>query len=407
MENKYFEEGEHFLWIKDLDHRKDAPLRLHLYMEKEKFRSGNKQAMIATETNTGKKYFLKILFCSDIEQVFVEKESKVQLFSPYVIRIYGGMLDDENKRFITAMEYVEEMDLSDMIRQRGLAGRNWKEKMMSAHRIALKFLEGIAYYSSVYEHDPYVHRDLKPENVLASPDGSVVKIIDFDWVHLHDSRLTVHMGREQKGTAGYADPAYWSSSICKKEMDIYSAGLVLYYLYTGRHHFYGNEEIQHYMQADSYAYTLKAMRGIDPQLSDIIARMITFEKDRYHEIEDVLSDFRDYLFKAGITISLPELAQTEHKDPELRLSYKVDGIKYVHYLKNYRFVPVIPGRKQARSYEGKLDSHVMSFYRMDDVVKIIVLNNQCQTLQVKVPGIASAGDTYMYAGIQIEITGIR
>ena len=32
---------------------------------------------------------------------------------------------------------------------------------------------------SMYQQDPIVHRDLKPENVLASPDGTIVKIIDF------------------------------------------------------------------------------------------------------------------------------------------------------------------------------------------------------------------------------------
>ena len=160
---------------------------------------------------------------------------------------------------------------------------------------------------SMHRQDPIVHRDLKPENILASPDGSTVKIIDFDWVHLHASNVTVMTRREQKGTPGYADPRYWNSYICRKEMDIYSAGLVLYYLYTGHHHFYGNEELQRYMVGDDYAYQLKEMPGIDERLVHIIARMIAREEERYSDIREVIADMEGYLRSVGRLPELPEL----------------------------------------------------------------------------------------------------
>ena len=96
----YFEEGETFTWIRDRE-RSGEELVIPLKMIKESHRTGNKQAMIASDIRTGKKYFVKVLFCSNLEQIYVEKESKVQLYSPYIIRIYGGMLDEKNKRFIT------------------------------------------------------------------------------------------------------------------------------------------------------------------------------------------------------------------------------------------------------------------------------------------------------------------
>ena len=302
--NCYFEEGETFTWIRDRD-RKDKNLIISLRMLKEKHRSGNKQAMIAEDIRTGKKYFVKVLFCTDLEQVYVEKESKVQLYSPYVIRIYGGMLDEKKRRFITLVEYIEENDLSDLVRTHGLAGSTWNEKMKVCHTIALKILYGIDHYMSMYWQDPIVHRDLKPENILASPDGETVKIIDFDWVHLHDSNVTVMLRREQKGTPGYADPRYWNSYICRKEMDIYSAGLVLYFLYTGRHHFYGNEELQRYMVGDDYAYELKDMPGIDEPLKRIIAKMIAREEERYGDIREVIADMEAYLKEIGRMPKLP------------------------------------------------------------------------------------------------------
>ena len=404
--NCYFEEGETFTWIRDRD-RKDKNLIISLRMLKEKHRSGNKQAMIAEDIRTGKKYFVKVLFCTDLEQVYVEKESKVQLYSPYVIRIYGGMLDEKKRRFITLVEYIEENDLSDLVRTHGLAGSTWNEKMKVCHTIALKILYGIDPYMSMYWQDPIVHRDLKPENILASPDGETVKIIDFDWVHLHDSNVTVMLRREQKGTPGYADPRYWNSYICRKEMDIYSAGLVLYFLYTGRHHFYGNEELQRYMVGDDYAYELKDMPGIDEPLKRIIAKMIAREEERYGDIREVIADMEAYLKEIGRMPKLPELLREENTRDTIRFSYKVGDVKYSPYVKNYRFIPIEFGRKQERSHNGRISGHILSFYRVGDEIRSVILQEDCHKIKEKERGRVREGDIYSYAGTEIEVLQIK
>ena len=404
--NCYFEEGETFTWIRDRD-RKDKNLIISLRMLKEKHRSGNKQAMIAEDIRTGKKYFVKVLFCTDLEQVYVEKESKVQLYSPYVIRIYGGILDEKKRRFITLVEYIEENDLSDLVRTHGLAGSTWNEKMKVCHTIALKILYGIDHYMSMYWQDPIVHRDLKPENILASPDGETVKIIDFDWVHLHDSNVTVMLRREQKGTPGYADPRYWNSYICRKEMDIYSAGLVLYFLYTGRHHFYGNEELQRYMVGDDYAYELKDMPGIDEPLKRIIAKMIAREEERYGDIREVIADMEAYLKEIGRMPKLPELLREENTRDTIRFSYKVGDVKYSPYVKNYRFIPIEFGRKQERSQNGRMSGHILSFYRVGDEMRSVILQEDCHKIKEKERGRVREGDIYSYAGTEIEVLQIK
>ena len=403
---RYFEEGETFTWIRDRE-RSGEELVIPLKMLKESHRNGNKQAMIARDIRTGKKYFVKVLFCSNLEQIYVEKESKVQLYSPYVIRIYGGMQEEKNKRFITLVEYINERDLSDLVSSHGIAGKTWNEKMKSCHTIALKFLYGIDHYMSMHRQDPIVHRDLKPENILASPDGSTVKIIDFDWVHLHASNVTVMTRREQKGTPGYADPRYWNSYICRKEMDIYSAGLVLYYLYTGHHHFYGNEELQRYMVGDDYAYQLKEMPGIDERLVHIIARMIAREEERYSDIREVIADMEGYLRSVGRLPELPELLREKDTGDTIRFSYKVGDVKYSPYLKNYRFVPIEFGRKQERSQNGKMSGHIMSFYRTGDTIRAVLLHEDCHPVTEKSKEYVSEGDTFSYMGTNIEVLQIK
>ena len=63
---RYFEEGETFTWIRDRE-RSGEELVIPLKMLKESHRNGNKQAMIARDIRTGKKYFVKVLFCSNLE----------------------------------------------------------------------------------------------------------------------------------------------------------------------------------------------------------------------------------------------------------------------------------------------------------------------------------------------------
>ncbi len=402
----YFEEGETFTWIRDRE-RGESSLAIPLKMGREIYRNGDKQAIVAEDVRTGKKFFLKVLFCENLEQIYVEKESKVQLYSPYIIRIYGGMLDAKMKRFITLVEYIEEDDVSDLIRNHGVAGKTWNEKMKSRNTIALKFLYGIDHYVSMHRQDPIVHRDLKPENILASPDGSTVKIIDFDWVHLHDSNMTVMQRREQKGTPGYADPRYWNSYICRKEMDIYSAGLVLYFLYTGRHHFYGNEELQRYMVGDDYAYELKEMPGVDERLVRIIAKMIAREEERYSDIRDVIADMETYLRAVGRMPELPELLSERGGGKTIRLSYRVGDVKYSPYIKNYRFVPIEFGKKQERSQNGRMSGHIMSFYRIGDKIKAVILHEDCHRVTEQTPEFVSEGDIYSYAGTNIEVLQIK
>ena len=404
--NCYFEEGEVFTWIRDRE-RSGENMVVSLKMLTECPRTGRKQSILAEDIRTGKKYFVKVLFCNDLEQVYVEKESKVQLYSPYIIRIYGGMLDEKNKRFITLVEYIEESDLSELMRGRGIAGDTWNEKMKVRNRIAMKFLLGIDHYMSMYRQDPIVHRDLKPENVLASPDGSVVKIIDFDWVHLHASNVTVMLRREQKGTPGYADPRYWNSYICRPEMDIYSAGLVLYFIYTGKHHFYGNDEIKNYMIGDDYAYQLKEMPGIDDRLSRIIAKMIAREEERYGSIKEVIQDMKEYLMSVRKLPELPEFLEQPQEQKTIRFSYRIGDVKYSPYMKNYRFIPIEFGTKQERSQNGRMSGHILSFYRMDDKVKALILHEDCHIIRKQKEKEVCEGDIFTYAGTNIEILQIK
>lgn len=400
-------EGETLHFISDKE--PDQPVfEVTLKMKQELYQNGRKQGLLAHDIYTGKPYFVKVLFCGDLDEVYVEKESKVKMYSPFIIRIYGGMLDREKNRFITLIEYRKEQDLSDLIRFGAMNVYSLEEKLAIKHKIVLKILYGIHHYMSMYETDPIVHRDLKPENVMASRDGEVVKIIDFDWVHLHKSNVTILTRREQKGTLGYAEPKSWNSYAAKKQMDIYSAGLVFYFIYMEKHHFSGQDEITRYLLADDYAYTLKDTGDMDFELRAILQKMIAREEERYERIEDIIYDFVHYLRKVDRYPKIPELMMEEPSD-QMRLYYRIGPITYSPVLKNYRFVPIEFGRKQLRSKNGAFSSHILSFYRMGNVIKAVILNPECEKIvsQAEDYEVISEGDKFVYADTEIEILKIK
>ncbi len=404
--NAYFKEGDTFQWVRDRDRSGDR-MTVSLRILRETGRSGNKQTLIARDIRSSRQYFLKVLFCEKSDGVYVEKESKVQLYSPFIVRIYGGMFDEDNGRFITLVEYIPGRDLSDLVTGGHVAGSTWDEKMKVCHTIVLKFLYGIRHYMTRYQDDPIVHRDLKPENVMAAADGSLVKIIDFDWVHLHESSATIVMKREQKGTPGYADPKFWNSYVCRKEMDIYSAGLVLYFIYTGHHHFHGNEDINRYMIEDEYAYCLKEMPGVDDRIAEIIAKMIAPEEERYSDINEIIADLEDHLIGTGKMPEIPELLSGRQDGSLIRFTYRVGDVKYSPYIKNYGFVPIEFGTRQERARNGALSGKIMAFYRQDDKMKAVLLHEDCHPILIQDPEEVKPGDLYTYAGTGIEVLRIR
>ncbi len=400
-------EGEKLHFVSDSDPGQRM-FEADLIIKKELYQNGRKQGLLAACEKTGKLYFLKVLFTGNLDDIFVQKESKVQLYSPFIIRIYGGMLDREKNRFFTLIEYRKEQDLSDLIRFGGLSHYTTDQRIHVKHKIVLKILYGIHHYMSMYETDPIIHRDLKPENIMASADGEVVKIIDFDWVHLHKSNVTVMNRREQKGTLGYAEPKAWNSYHADIKMDIYSAGLLFYFIYMEKHHFSGQDEIAHYLLAGDYAYTLKPTPGMDEDLRRILSKMIAKEEDRYSDIRAVIRDFCHYLKSIDAFPDVPELMM-EEPGKHIRICYRIGSVIYSPVIKENCFYPIEFGSRQLRSRNGVLTSHIISFYYTAEQLKVILLDERCKkiTSVSENRDILNVGDQFSYADVKLEILKIE
>jgi response regulator RpfG family c-di-GMP phosphodiesterase/predicted Ser/Thr protein kinase len=159
-----------------------------------------------------------------LERFKREAQAAGKLNHPNIVAIYEYGEDDEYA-FI-AMECVTGKSLREHLQ----AG--YRPEMRDFPDILVQLLEGLEYSHS----RGVVHRDIKPANILISEMG-VAKISDFGIARLETSHLTM-MG-EVLGTPFYMPPEQFNGESVDERSDIYSAGVIVFEVLTGRRPFDG------------------------------------------------------------------------------------------------------------------------------------------------------------------------
>lgn len=198
-----------------------------------------------------------------------------------VCRMYD-LNEYENIKYIT-MEYVAGEDLKSSIRRMGplTAGK--------AVFIAKQMCKGL---KEAHELG-VVHRDLKPQNIMIDRDGNT-RIMDFGIARFLKTKGMTETGM-MIGTPHYISPEQVTGKDIDKRSDIYSLGIIIFEMVTGRVPFEGETPI-------NIAFMHKTEKAPDPrkfnaQVPLDLSRMILkcMEKDkkkRYQSAEEVLSDLR-------------------------------------------------------------------------------------------------------------------
>ena len=159
----------------------------------------------------------------------IEARAAGKLAHPAIITIYD--VGREGDLAYIAMEMLQGMDL----RQRLAQGR------LSPHEagaIAMQLADGLAF---AHEHG-VVHRDIKPANIMLLR-GDRVKIMDFGIARLQASDVKTQTG-VLLGTPKYMSPEQVAGQPLDERSDIFSAGGVLYEMWTGRPPFTGADVSQ-------------------------------------------------------------------------------------------------------------------------------------------------------------------
>ena len=211
-----------------------------------------------------------------------EAQSAAGLEHPNIVNIYD--VGSENGMYFIVMEYVEGITLKTYIEKKGQL--NFKE----AISIAIQVGRGI----EAAHTKGIIHRDIKPQNIIISTEGKV-KVTDFGIARAASSN-TIHA--DVMGSVHYSSPEQARNGFVDGKSDIYSLGIVMYEMVTGRVPFDGDSTvaiaIQH-LQEEMVAPSAYAPE-LPISLEKIILKATMKSPDRrYATISDLLVDLKKAL----------------------------------------------------------------------------------------------------------------
>jgi serine/threonine-protein kinase len=227
-----------------------------------------------------------------------ESQAVAQLSHPNIVSVYdvskGGDLE------YIVMELIDGITLKQYMEKRGQL--NWRE---SLHFIT-QIMRGLSHAHS----RGIVHRDIKPQNIMVLRDGSV-KVADFGIACLENSAQT--LTQEALGSVHYISPEQARGDRTDARSDIYSAGVVLYEMLTGRLPFEGDSAVSVAIQHLSSIPL--APREINPdipeQLELICMKAMSPALDkRYASADAMIADL-----------------ETFRKNPEVNLDFEMQDLR--------------------------------------------------------------------------------
>jgi len=189
-----------------------------------------------------------------------EATNAARLSHPNIVQVFD--FGYENGQPYMAMEFVDGQNLREILTARTVLRPD------VAARIALQV-------ASALEHarrNGLMHRDIKPENILITTDG-VVKVADFGLSRaLVESRAT--QANVLMGTAAYLAPEQVQGDIVDHRADIYSLGIVLFEMVTGKLPFTGDTPVvvAYKRVAEDVPSTMSINPGVPRELDMIVGR---------------------------------------------------------------------------------------------------------------------------------------
>ena len=208
-----------------------------------------------------------------------EAQSAAGLEHPNIVNIYD--VGSENGMYYIVMEYVEGITLKTYIEKKGQL--SFKESAS----IAIQVARGI---ESAHNKN-IIHRDIKPQNIIISTEGKV-KVTDFGIAKATSSNT---ISSDVMGSVHYASPEQARNGFVDGRSDIYSLGIVMFEMVTGRVPFDGETTVAVALQhlQEEIARPSKYAPDLPISFEKIILKCTQKTPDRrYQTIEELLADIR-------------------------------------------------------------------------------------------------------------------
>ena len=229
-----------------------------------------------------------------------EALSASSLSNPNIVEVYD--VGEDNGEYYIVMEYVEGKHLKNLLKKRG------KLTVPEVVDIVLQITNGLS-----VAHDSYIiHRDIKPQNILILDNG-LIKITDFGIaVAMNATQLT--QTNSVMGSVHYLPPEQASGKGATLQSDIYSIGILMYELLTGKLPFKGDNAVE--IALKHLKEPMPSIRDEIPDIPQSVENIILKAtaknpKNRYADAREMHEDLKTCLDESRanelkITFKYPE-----------------------------------------------------------------------------------------------------
>ena len=251
-----------------------------------------------------------------IKRFKIEAQSAGNLSHQNIVSVYD--VGNENDTEYIVMEYVEGITLKQYLSAKGVLPE--KEAVDFASQICA----GLEYAHK----KGIVHKDIKPENILITKE-SILKITDFG-IAKALNQGTITTGGMAMGSVHYFSPEQARGSFVDAKTDIYSLGVILYEMATGKRPFDGDSAISVAMQHIESEPVRPAIinPNISPSLDAVILKAMKKDTyERYQSATQMLIDLKKVSVGSGVN---HEVVKKPNTDTPVKRPETETGVRRVN-----------------------------------------------------------------------------
>ena len=241
-----------------------------------------------------------------------ESQAVAQLSHANIVSVYDVSTNSDTEYIV--MELIDGITLKQYMERRGRM--DWRE--------SLHFITQIMRGLSDAHSRGIIHRDIKPQNIMVLRDGSV-KVADFGIACLANSANT--LTQEALGSVHYMSPEQARGDRTDARSDIYSAGVVLYEMLTGRLPFEGDNAVSVAIQhLSSVPLSPREINPDVPEALELICMkaMASDLEKRYASADEMLADLEEF-----------------RKNPEVDLDFTIEDLHRETVDEPTQYIPAV------------------------------------------------------------------
>ncbi len=309
---------------------------------------------------------LKPEYSSDksfVNKFRAEAQSAAGLSHPNIVNVYD-VGDDSGLHYIV-MELVEGITLKRFIERKG------KLEVKEAVGISIQIAQGM----DAAHENRIIHRDIKPQNIIISRDGKV-KVTDFGIAKATNSNTITS---NAMGSVHYLSPEQARGGYSDEKSDIYSLGVTLYEMLSGKVPFAGDNTVSVallHIQGEAMP-----LRELDPEIPVSVDKIVQKcmqkrPERRYHSASELISDLKRAISNPdGDFVQIPAFVSSD--SPTINISDDLSKIKNGAYLdEDLRETRNLQTRSLPDDEDEELDtvdSKVEKFFLVGSIVTIVIL----------------------------------